>query len=60
MEVADGEAEPRVGLEPATGGDHDDPGRLERVVPGEHQLPMIVPSWQSNSTTVKLQVVFIM
>ena len=45
MEVADREAEPGVDLKASIGGYHDDTRRLERVVFGEQELPMVVSTW---------------
>lgn len=42
VKVADGQAQPCVGLEATVGRDHHDAGRLEGVVPGEYQLAMVI------------------
>lgn len=41
MEVADAEAQPRVGLEPAVRCDHVDAGRPERVLGGKAQHAVV-------------------
>ena len=45
MKVADGQAQPCVGLEAATWSQHNDTGRLKRVVLWKDELAVVEATW---------------